>query len=428
MKPTTRWTNFSSWRWAYERKAPASLQGFMAWLRAADTEVKRDMEISRDEVRVMTVHGAKGLEAPVVFLVDTTTSPADTTRLKLVRMPQGNAAPHAPGVVVWAGKKAEDPPAVAAAREAMLGETEDEYRRLLYVAMTRAADRLIVAGCMPGNRNVLRPLSWYDLIEKGLGNSGLHMQNVPPPDGVVKRFSRARGRRSYGGRGTGPGFCRRYPLAGVAAHARSARAARRSFPAAVRSRRGRSRCSAAARRPNCAHARCCAASWCTGCCNRCRMSRPKAGARRRCDISPAMPDEWAEEERETLAAQVLSLIGDIRFASLFAPGSRAEVSIAGRLDRPGRTPVLVSGQIDRLAVTPAEVLIVDYKTNHAPPATVAEAPVAYIRQLALYRAVLAEALSTTADPRSAAVDRNGGNDGDSCPRAGRATGNHYPKG
>ena len=68
---------------AYERKAPASLQGFMAWLRAADTEVKRDMEISRDEVRVMTVHGAKGLEAPVVFLVDTTTSPADTTRLKL---------------------------------------------------------------------------------------------------------------------------------------------------------------------------------------------------------------------------------------------------------------------------------------------------------------------------------------------------------
>jgi ATP-dependent helicase/nuclease subunit A len=98
--------------------------------------------------------------------------------------------------------------------------------------------------------------------------------------------------------------------------------------------------------------------------------------------------EWAGDEREALAAQVLSLIEDIRFAAVFAPGSRAEVSIAGRLDRPGRTPVLVSGQIDRLAVTPAEVLIIDYKTNHAPPATVAEAPVAYIRQLALYRAVL----------------------------------------
>ena len=95
---------------SYERKAPASLQGFMAWLRAADTEVKRDMEISRDEVRVMTVHGAKGLEAPVVFLVDTTSSPSDTQRLKLIHLPQGNAQPHAPGVVVWAGRKADDPP------------------------------------------------------------------------------------------------------------------------------------------------------------------------------------------------------------------------------------------------------------------------------------------------------------------------------
>ena len=59
----------------YERKAPTSLQGFVAWLRTTDLEVKRDMEISRDEVRVMTVHGAKGLEAPVVFLADTTSSP-----------------------------------------------------------------------------------------------------------------------------------------------------------------------------------------------------------------------------------------------------------------------------------------------------------------------------------------------------------------
>ncbi len=163
----------------------------MAWLRTADLEVKRDMEISRDEVRVMTVHGAKGLEAPVVFLVDTTTSPADTQRLKLIHLPQGNAAPHAPGVVVWAGKKAEDPVVVAAARTAMLEETEDEYRRLLYVAMTRAADRLIVGGCMPGNMNSVRKFSWYDLIVKGLTNSGLQLQETETANGVVKRYSRA---------------------------------------------------------------------------------------------------------------------------------------------------------------------------------------------------------------------------------------------
>ena len=166
----------------YERKAPASLQGFMAWLRAADLEVKRDMEISRNEIRVMTVHGAKGLEASVVFLVDTTSSPADTQRPKLIHLPQG--------VVVWAGKKADDPAAVAAARAAMLGETEDEYRRLLYVAMTRAADRLIVGGCMPGNMNSVRKHSWYDLIVTGLGNSELHEQTIETPDGPVKRYAR----------------------------------------------------------------------------------------------------------------------------------------------------------------------------------------------------------------------------------------------
>ena len=175
----------------YERKAPASLQGFMAWLRAADTEVKRDMEISRDEVRVMTVHGAKGLEASVVFLVDTTTSPSDTQRLRLIHLPQGNAAPHSPGIVVWAGKKAEDPPDVAAARAAMVGETEDEYRRLLYVAMTRAADRLIVGGCMPGNMKNVRASSWYDLVTKGLANSGLQLQEIETASGRVMRYARS---------------------------------------------------------------------------------------------------------------------------------------------------------------------------------------------------------------------------------------------
>jgi ATP-dependent helicase/nuclease subunit A len=97
---------------------------------------------------------------------------------------------------------------------------------------------------------------------------------------------------------------------------------------------------------------------------------------------------WTEAERAALAEGVLALLENPRFAAVFAPGSRAEVSIVGRLDRPARPPALVSGQIDRLVVTPDEVLIVDYKTNHAPPRTAAEAPRTYLRQLALYRAVL----------------------------------------
>ena len=100
--------------------------------------------------------------------------------------------------------------------------------------------------------------------------------------------------------------------------------------------------------------------------------------------------DWNEATRRALAERLLALIGDARFAPVFATGSRAEISIVGRLERPGRLPVLVSGQIDRLVVTADEVFIVDFKTNHAPPIRLDEVPRVYVRQLALYRAVLAK--------------------------------------
>ena len=100
-------------------------------------------------------------------------------------------------------------------------------------------------------------------------------------------------------------------------------------------------------------------------------------------------EDWSAAEQTALTSQLLALIDDPRFAAVFAPGSRAEVAIAGRLKQNGRT-LLVSGQIDRLVVRPDAVLIVDYKTNHAPPRSAADAPQPYVRQLALYRAVLAK--------------------------------------
>ncbi len=372
----------------YERKAPASLQGFMAWLRAADLEVKRDMEISRDEVRVMTVHGAKGLEAPVVFLVDTTSSPSDTQRLKLIHLPRSNAAPYAPDVVVWAGKKADDPAAVAAARAAMLGETEDEYRRLLYVAMTRAADRLIVGGCMPGNMNTVRKFSWYDLIVKGLGNSGLRLLEIETSDGPVKRYSRPEDVTAGTGAAAAPAAGAPIELPAwlrtpAPAESPTDDLLRPSNPAEDENHRVRTGESIqlrarALQRGTLVH--------------RLLQSLPDVAAEHRRDAAlrylARNADGWTDGDREALAQAVLALIGDSRFATVFAPGSRAEVSIAGRLERAGRTPALVSGQIDRLVVSPSEVLIVDFKTNHAPPELAAEAPPSYLRQLALYRAVL----------------------------------------
>ncbi len=366
---------------AYERKAPASLQGLMAWLRAADLEVKRDMEISRDEVRVMTVHGAKGLEASVVFLVDTTSSPADTQRPKLIHLPQG--------AVVWAGRKADDPAAVSAARAAMLGETEDEYRRLLYVAMTRAADRLIVGGCMPGNMNTVRKHSWYDLIVKGLGNSGLHEQTIETQDGPVQRYSRPDDVTAAAGAAAAPAPTARFelpswlqtsapPEAAADGLLRPSDAAEGEGRRVIRTGESLQLRARAVQRGTLVH--------------RLLQSLPDVAADRRRDAAlkylARNAGDWTDGDREALALGVLALIGDSRFAAVFGAGSRAEVSIAGRLERPERPSALVSGQIDRLVVTPGEVLIVDFKTNHAPPSLAAEAPRTYVRQLALYRAVL----------------------------------------
>jgi ATP-dependent helicase/nuclease subunit A len=366
----------------YERKAPASLQGFMAWLRSADTEVKRDMEISRDEVRVMTVHGAKGLEAPVVIMVDTTSSPSDTQRLRLIQLPHEGRE-----VTVWAGKKADDPEVVAKGREAMLAETEHEYRRLLYVAMTRAADRLIVAGIQPGNRNGVRPDCWYDLVGKGLAKSGLQEEIIETDDGQIKRYTRA----EDGPHATGavaptaitaqelPSWLRT-PLPSPTTSAGLLRPSQANCDTAhrVKSTEAIAQRTRALQQGNLVH--------------RLLQSLPELPPGRRRDAASAYlarnAPGWSQAQRGELAEKVIALIADSRFAAVFAQGSRAEVAIVGRLTLPGRPPSLVSGQIDRLAVTPNEVLIVDFKTNHAPATSPAEAPQAYVRQLALYRAVL----------------------------------------
>jgi len=253
--------------------------------------------------------------------------------------------------------------------------------------MTRAADRLIVAGIMPGNMNSVRRHSWYDLVDKGLAAAGLQEEITETDDGAIKRYTRPEDGAQAGGAAAAatsmqralPSWLRT-PLPAQSAAAGLLRPSDASEEKARRVRSGESveQRMRALQRGTLVH--------------RLLQSLPDIAAERRRDAASnflrRQAFDWSDRERERLAAQVLAVIGDKQFAAVFGPGSRAEVPITGRLELGEHSPALVSGQIDRLVVTENEVLIVDFKTNQSPPASPADAPSAYVRQLALYRALL----------------------------------------
>ena len=150
---------------SYDTAAPPSLQGFLCAIRRSRPEIKRDMEQGRDEVRVMTVHGAKGLEAPIVFLPDTCSTRSGRWPGSLL----GLSEPGAPGPLppfLWPVRGTGGVAAVEAARRAERQADKNELDRLLYVALTRARDRLYIAG-FEGLRDAPADC-WYNLIKQGL--------------------------------------------------------------------------------------------------------------------------------------------------------------------------------------------------------------------------------------------------------------------
>lgn len=366
----------------YERIAAPSLQGFIAWLRAAKTEVKRDMEMERDEVRVMTVHGAKGLEAPIVILADSTTPPQGWHPPRLLTLPPADGGSAASGPLIWAGAKGDDVGPMAAARAAALEQAGDEYRRLLYVAMTRAIERLIVCGVDPGTK--LPEGCWYELVTRALEGQ---CTREPADDGSgeVWRFRKV----SLEPLRTGaPATTEATGTSEAAETADASEPVWLRVPIAAPTRRhGTIRPSdAAVPRDDGAAARRLARGRLV---HRLLQSLPELPRERRHaamrSVLARADVDLGDEEKAAIMDRITRLLEDPRFAELFQPGSRAEVPIVGRLARAGRV-VEVSGQVDRLAVTAAAVLIADYKTG----SNRAERFGAYARQLALYRALLAQ--------------------------------------
>jgi len=379
----------------YERRETPSLQGFIAWLRAAQTNVKRDMEITRQEVRVMTVHGAKGLEAPIVILADTTTEPAGPVQRqpKLITLADDGAPPGGPDRFIWARAKATDVAVVAAARDRARGEAEDEHRRLLYVAMTRAIDRLIVCGA----EGVRKPHQdcWWNLVSNALRPVSVE-EPADDGDGIVLRYRKVSAPANQRGTAGDPdASASADAVPGWLGHDAPAdpppvqplspsRAHDEEVPVRASGAGNRTEREKAKTRGVLLH--------------RLLQALPdipreaRAGAARR--HLARNGKTFSPEEREAMIGEIGRVLDDPRFSDLFLPGSRAEVPLVGRYN--GRP---VSGVVDRLAVTADSVLIADYKTNRiaredgrerpsGSPRLSAEVPQAYVTQLALYRAVL----------------------------------------
>jgi ATP-dependent helicase/nuclease subunit A len=364
----------------YEARETPSVQGFVAWLRAATTEVKRDMDIAREEVRVMTVHGAKGLEAPVVILADTTTRPSGPRDPRLLALPRATVAPGTPDCLVWAGAMPTDVGPMIDARTRARAAASDEYRRLLYVAMTRAAAHLIVCGAQGLNG---KPRScWYDLVYDTLWEQAIEGP-ADHGDGPVRRWQKVPTGTAAptAAEPEAPAvrrpdwLTRDAPAEPVPAHAVAPSSAL-AVPSVRAGAAGTAHRQALAR-GRIVH--------------RLLQGLPDIAPARRAEAARrhlAGAAEFTEAERAAIIAEAMALLDDPVFAPLFAGGTRAEIPIAGRIVRAGKPTLFASGQVDRLAVTPAAVLIADYKTDRPAPRRLEDVPPAYITQLALYRAVL----------------------------------------
>ncbi|HEY5347014.1 MAG TPA: double-strand break repair helicase AddA, partial [Rhizomicrobium sp.] len=153
---------FVSLALSYEANHTPSLQGFLQSVARSGAQIKRDMERGRNEVRVMTVHGAKGLEADIVILPDTTSLPQQpSSKGHLLYTESG---------VLFPLPDAHAPRIVKAAKAAAMDEALREHRRLLYVALTRARDRLYICGFE--NSKGVKPQSWHAMAERAARKLG----------------------------------------------------------------------------------------------------------------------------------------------------------------------------------------------------------------------------------------------------------------
>ncbi len=376
---------------AFEQTHTPSLQGFLRWLEEGDAQIKRDLDQGlRDEVRIMTVHGAKGLQAPVVILADTMQVPQPDGGLMWTH--EDGCLDQDTEVLLWPPRsRVRERTAQRLAAEQRTRQ-DQEYRRQLYVAMTRAEDRLYVAGY--GARRAAPETAWWNVISRGLEPVAQSFEfNSHPggPDGDLDIAWHGDGLRLEMPQTTRPDRKVEEDTAAVEIPglpgwidapapeeplpSRPLVPSRPSLPEpATLSPLGDDR-GFSFQRGLLVH--------------RLLQTLPDLAEADRVEAARAFlscPIHNLESGQiDTLIAETFTVLNDNAYASIFGPGSRAEVPVAGVIGG-----ITISGRIDRLVVDSIGVKILDFKTNRLPPTRAEDVPVLYLQQMSAYRALLRE--------------------------------------
>ena len=388
----------------FEKSQTPNLQAFLAAMRQGGAEIKRDMGAADDQIRVMTVHGSKGLEAPIVFLVDGTGHPSSAQHhphlVTLVPNEGNDPIESNPAPIVWKAPSAHQPKEVKHSLGKLDQEAEEEYLRLLYVAMTRAEDRLYLCGYQ-GKREA-SDNCWYQVAKRSLSDNltetihplsgdivyrwhlagsfapksqipdqataeeqekpkdlpGWLTEAAPPPSTALPTLQPSRAADREEADSTPP-----LPPAPSLAQNNSASHVHQWEPR----RRGLLIHSLFEHLPQLDEAD----RWHSGLAYLERMAR-----------------DMPEDARHALLTEVIALLDHPDYSAFFSSQSIAELSITGHVTIHGEEHY-VSGQIDRLLVAERDVTLIDFKTNRKIPGNVEDIPFSYQLQMALYARLLA---------------------------------------
>jgi ATP-dependent helicase/nuclease subunit A len=361
---------------AAEQRGVRDLEALVADFASLDIVVKREMEGARQEVRVMTAHGSKGLEAPIVFLPETTMK-GGARGSPLMQTAEGG--------FLWCASKANDCAASAEARERRQKKDDEEALRLYYVALTRARDRLVLCGRIDARTKDENVGGWYAAAQAAFAHPDIEPGVREISDDGRKRFgpdpmkAEALASRLAPAQVPTPAWtlapaAPETPAARYAAPSTLEDEARGSAPSPLAAVSGLGRY----RRGEIIH--------------RLLQLLPDiepAARRTAAGRLLAAERDLTDDQRTEMASAAFGVLEDDRFAAVFGPGSRAEVSVAGGA-RGLPSELRIAGRVDRLVVTPDRVLVVDYKTNRPSPDRIENADPAYLSQMAVYAAVLAE--------------------------------------